>query len=271
VGRSVTRGSTGRLRCRRRRCRRRCCRCRRAAVIGEDRVDLPAGLVEQGDDPVGLCRIPADGDLAHRLAELEAGLRQVTVVAGELGELGERCERAAARPLAVVPGAAVVVGGGLVASGLGERVGPASLILGDGGQALVDEELEGRVDLRGGGLPAVGAAVGDVPDELGAVLRALGQQTEDGGADIVPVLPGVPSAASGRLATRGGEVAAQTTQHVEESGEVLRFVGVLCHVGASLGEKSAGVPAPTLRGCGRPRRSRGAGLPWTGDTCFPTR
>ena len=73
------------------------------------------------------------------------------------------------------------------------------------------------------------------------MLRALGQQAEDRGADIVPALAGVPPAVPGGLATCGGEVAAQTTQHVEESGEVLRFVGVLCHVGASLGENSAGV------------------------------
>ena len=51
-------------------------------------------------------------------------------------------------------------------------------------QAFVDQQLQGRVDRAGAGLPQVLAALGDLLDHLVAVHRPLGEQHQDGGADV---------------------------------------------------------------------------------------
>ena len=64
-------------------------------------------------------------------------------------------------------------------------------------QALVDQQLQRRVDRAGAGLPQFLAAFGDLLDHLVAVHRALGEQDQDGSADVTaPAAPAVTAAAS---------------------------------------------------------------------------
>ncbi len=75
--------------------------------------------------------------------------------------------------------------------GLGPALGgqaedPAALRLVRGDQSLVLEGLEGRVDRAGAGPPDAPAALGQLGDDLVAVHRLLGQEGEDGGADVAP-------------------------------------------------------------------------------------
>ena len=66
-------------------------------------------------------------------------------------------------------------------------------------QSLVDQQLQGRVDRAGAGLPQVLAALGDLLDDLVAVHRPLGEQHQDGGTDVTtaaaPAVAAAPSTA----------------------------------------------------------------------------
>ena len=78
----------------------------------------------------------------------------------------------------------------------------AAFAFGADDQALVDQQLQGRVDRAGAGLPQVLAALGNLLDDLVAVHRSLGEQHQDGGTDITsttaPALATAASAASAR-------------------------------------------------------------------------
>src|SRR5580692_2750782 len=63
-------------------------------------------------------------------------------------------------------------------------------------QALVLEQLEHRVDRAGAGSPCSLAALLDLFDHLVAVHRAVGEQGEDGGADVTAARPRPTSAAA---------------------------------------------------------------------------
>jgi len=92
----------------------------------------------------------------------------------------------------------------------------AAFGLGAHDQTLVDQQLQGRVDRPGAGLPQVLAALGDLLDDLVAVHRSLGEQDQDGGPDVTSTTaPAVATATS--TARTGGE--ARTEARVEPAAE----------------------------------------------------
>src|SRR6202045_3856846 len=63
-------------------------------------------------------------------------------------------------------------------------------------QSLVDQQLQGRVDRARARLPQVLAPLGDLLDDFVAVHRSLGQQHQDGGANVTTAAPPAGAAAS---------------------------------------------------------------------------
>src|SRR5450830_683609 len=66
----------------------------------------------------------------------------------------------------------------------GERGGPAAVQPLDGGQPLVLERLQGRVDGSGAGGPGARTSLGDLLDQLVPVAGLLVQEQQDGGTDV---------------------------------------------------------------------------------------
>jgi hypothetical protein len=129
------------------------------------------------------------GDLGHDLAQVHDAL---------VDAAGHRQERVA-QLLAV----SVDVRAPLV----GERVRAPAVLLLRAHQALVLELLERGIDRAGARLPvALGAAL-DLLDQLVAVLRVLGEQEQEGGADVAPPGPSAAAAPAPRAA------AAARTEH----------------------------------------------------------
>src|SRR4029079_3779028 len=97
---------------------------------------------------------------------------------------------------------------------VGERVRAPAVLLLRAHQALVLELLERGVDRAGARLPvALGAAL-DLLDQLVAVLRVLGQQEQQGGANVAPA-----GAAAAAMAPRAAAVA-RTEHEVLEHARV---------------------------------------------------
>jgi hypothetical protein len=95
-------------------------------------------------------------------------------------------------------------------------------------QALVLEELQGRVDGAGTRLPYAAAAISELADDLVAVHRLLGEQGENCGPDV---------AATGAPATMGVRVPAMRAEKAEVRASLpaaARGFKVLTHVYVSL-------------------------------------
>ena len=112
-----------------------------SALLGEDRVDLAAGLVEQLADPALLAFVGSVEDLADRVVQLADRFAQVNLLRVGLG-----ADR--------VPGS-LLAGSGLALglAGVGEREAALAVDLDAVDQALVLEQLQGRVDRAGARRP----------------------------------------------------------------------------------------------------------------------
>src|SRR3954469_5697415 len=78
------------------------------------------------------------------------------------------------------------------AAPIGDLVHALGVALGRAHEAFVLEHLQGRVDRTRARAPGPAAARFEALDHVVAVARLLGQDDEDGGADVAP--PGSPSA-----------------------------------------------------------------------------
>ncbi len=167
--------------------------------LAQDAVDLATGVVDDVDDALllfGGARERGLPDCAH---ECDDGAAEVD--GRGVGTFGDLVPR---RGLDLL---------GRGAAGIGEleQLLAAAVTLGADDQVLVDQQLQGRVDRAGAGLPQILAALGDLLDHLVAVHRPLGEQRQDGCADVA-TLAAAPSAAAATWA------AATATETRSESG-----------------------------------------------------
>src|SRR5699024_10995700 len=146
-------------------------------VLREDLVDATPGLIEDCDGPFDLVGRAGCGDLRDRLTQ-------------ERPRLGDGAETSQIRARRELPGGAptaVLQTLGLRPAGLRERIRLATGVLLDGEQPLVGQQLEGRVDRSGTGLPGAVGSLLDLPDDLVAVHRLLGEQVDDGCPHVAAV------------------------------------------------------------------------------------
>ena len=115
----------------------------------------------------------------------------------------------------------------------------AAFAFGADDEALVDQQLQRRVDGARAGPPQAAAAVGDLLDHLVAVHRTVGQQNQDGRADIATLA----SPASAATAARAAETEAAAGVEAEA---------------AAAGAECRSRPGSRVRS-GRARRGRARG------------
>src|SRR5512144_1162279 len=94
----------------------------------------------------------------------------------------------------------------VLTTGVGQGDQLAAGLGGDGDEALVFELADGRVDRARAGCPAPAGAVADRLHQLVAVHRLLGEQQQDGGADVTARCSSPPAvtAASTHAVDGGG-------------------------------------------------------------------
>jgi hypothetical protein len=84
--------------------------------------------------------------------------------------------------------------GGLFAAAVAQREQPLAALLLAGDPALVLQHLEGGVDRAGAGTPDAAGALVELLDHLVPVHGPLGEEGQQGGADVAA--PGAPAAAA---------------------------------------------------------------------------
>jgi hypothetical protein len=174
--------------------------------FAEDAVDLAAGVVDDVDDPVLLLLVGGVGGLCDGADQLRDSAAQVDVAG--LDAVGDLLPR---RGLDFLRGGAAVVGQ------LEKLL--AAVTFACHQQALVDQQLQRRVDRAGAGPPQVLAALGDLLDHLVAMHWPLGQELEDRGADIA-TLAASPTAAPASART-GPESEAEAATRIEAELEAV--------------------------------------------------
>ena len=118
----------------------------------------------------------------------------------------------------------------------------AAFAFGADDEALVDQQLQRRVDRAGAGPPQALAALGDLLDHLVAVHRPLGEQSQDGRADVAALAASASAATAARAAESEAAAAdrsrrgrARSRSRPESRGRTGRPVGaVLADVVAEL-------------------------------------
>src|SRR5918995_398569 len=175
-------------------------------LVREQPVRAPAGIRERGED---LFALLVRADPGH----LPGGHRQLGELVAEA--LGDRPRSV---PL-LLPRRLTLARLDLGAAGLGEREQPAPAGLVRRDQALVGEQLQGRVDRAGARPPHAAGALLDLLDDLVAVHRPLREQCKHGRADVAapgaaPPAPAVPARSEGacRPAEAGTEAAEVRTE-----------------------------------------------------------
>src|SRR5215213_166362 len=159
------------------------------ALLGENRVDLAAALVEQLADLFLLALVGGVEDLADRVVQLAHRVLEVDRLGVRVGADGV--------PGGLLTGLLALLGG--AGLGEGEAALPVALLTAD--QPLVLEHLQGGVDRAGAGGPGPAGSLLELFDHLVAVHRPLGEQGEDGGPDVAAPRPH-PAAATAAVAAR---------------------------------------------------------------------
>ena len=142
-------------------------------LLGQQAVDRLPGLGERRGRGGHLLRRAGTGDLVRRRVQLLELLPQLRGVGVDVGS--------GHVPHRVQLGAVLL---DVAAAFLGEPHDAPALGLLDGHQAFVLELRERRVDRAGARAPGAVGALGDLLDDLVAVPRLLGDEREDGGADV---------------------------------------------------------------------------------------
>jgi hypothetical protein len=191
-------------------------------ALGEDGVEAAAGVVQDLQRP-GLLGLGAGaGHAPGGLVDLADGGPEAP---GDRGHAGG--DRLPWRPLLL----ALHLG----PSGVGEREPAAALALLTGDQALVLEQLEGRVDRPRARPPDAAGARLQLLDHLVAVHGPLGQQGQDRGPDVAAAAPPPPVAAEAPRPGRPGQRRPGRAERPE--GPVMSHpvlvVSVSVHVAAS--------------------------------------
>jgi hypothetical protein len=120
--------------------------------------------------------------------------------------------------------------GDVLAAGVGQGDQPAAALGGHRDQPLVLEEVDGRVDGAGARGPHAAGALGDGLHDLVAVHRLLGDEQQDGGADVAArsAAPSAPAAAQVGPVAQGRPVAAG----VVVAAAIVLLVVLVLHVAA---------------------------------------
>src|SRR3954447_20167376 len=158
-------------------------------VVRQEAVDRAPRLVEHGDGLRRLLVAPEAGDLLHRCREPSAAVHQ-------------REDPLTRAVLAHLPGLVQLVGVLLdVAPALVREVEDlAPVLVGRRDQTLVLQLLQDRVHRAGARPPETAAALTELVHDRVAVARLLGEQREDGCADVAAAPP--PATAPAVPATR---------------------------------------------------------------------
>src|ERR1044072_7626345 len=163
-----------------------------SVLVGEDEVQLLAGLVDDGQRLLALFLAAGLPDLTEGLHQTEAGLP----------DLAERLEvdtTGGFLPRRV----GALVGRGT--AGLGEREQLLAALALTGDQPLVLQQLEGGVHRAGAGLPRPAAALGDLLDHLVTVHGPVLEQGQDRGPHVSAPRPPPGSAPPPRPPGSGAE------------------------------------------------------------------
>src|SRR4051794_10207335 len=167
-------------------------------LLGEDRVDLAARLVEQLGDLLALVLVAGLADLFDGGEELADRVAQGVVPAGRA--LADGVPRSDLVGLLLALGAARV----------GEREAALAVGVLAADQPLVLEQLEHRVDRTGARGPGALAPLLDLFDHLVAVHGAVGEQGEDGGANVPAARPRPASTTASAKSATARELLAAT-------------------------------------------------------------